>query len=64
MDYDAATLYLLALWVKNSVCPKRESGYSFKPHMINIFVNDFKIETFNEDGNDFAILKNKILQST
>ena len=59
MDYDATSLYLSAMWDENSVYPKIESGYGFKPHMNDIFVKDFNKKTFNQDDNDSAILKTK-----
>ena len=45
------------MWDDNSTYPKIYTGYAFKPHMNVIFVNDFSNETFNQDGNDSAILK-------
>ena len=48
------------MWDKNSVYLKIETGYAFKTHMNDVFVNDFNIWTFNQDGNDSAILKIKI----
>ena len=41
---------------KNSVYPKIETCYAFQPHMNDVFVNDFNNQTFNQDGNESAIL--------
>ena len=57
MDYDASSLYLLAMWDGKSAYPKIETGYAFQPHLNDVFVNEFNIQTFNQDGNDGAILK-------
>ena len=52
------------MWDKVSVYPKIETGYTFKPHMNDVFVNDFNNQTFNQDGNDSAILKIKCYNPT
>ena len=36
-----------------------ETGYAFKPQMIGTLVNHFNKKTFNQDGNDSAVLKMK-----
>ena len=36
MDYDAMFLYPSAMWDENSVYPKIETGFVFKPHMNKI----------------------------
>ena len=64
MDFDATSLYPSAMWDKNSMYPKIETGYAFQPHMNDVFVNEFNNRTSNQDGNDSAILKKYILQST
>ena len=56
MDFDAASFYRSAMWDENSVNPKKGTVYAFEPHMNDVFVNDFNIQTFNQDGNDSAIL--------
>ena len=33
MDFDATSLYPSDMWDKNSVFPKIETGFVFKPHM-------------------------------
>ena len=62
-DFDATSLCPSAMWVENSVYPKIETGCAFQPHVNDAFVNEFNNQTFNQDGNDSAILK-KILQSS
>ena len=59
MDFDGSSLYLSAMWDENSVCPKIESGFVFAPHMNAVDVKAFNDQTFNEDGNESAILRTK-----
>ena len=47
------------MWVEKSVHPSIESGFAFKPHMNAIFAEAFNIQSFNQDGNESAILKIK-----
>ena len=56
MSYDATTLYPSAMWDCNSVYPKIETGFAFKPHMNKTYVEAFNNQTFNEDGDESAIL--------
>ena len=56
MDFDATSLYPSAMWDENSVYPKIETGFAFKPHMNDIYVEAFNNQTFNEDGDESAIL--------
>ena len=55
MDYDATSLYPSAMWDENSVYPKKESGFAFKPHMNGVYVEAVNIQTFNQDGDESAI---------
>ena len=55
MDFDATSLYPSAMWDKNSVYPKIETGFALKPHM-NKTVEAFNNQTFNQDGDESAIL--------
>ena len=48
MDYDANSLYPSAMWDENSVYPKIETGFAFKPDMNDVYVEAFNIETFDE----------------
>ena len=59
MDFDATSLYPSAMWDENSVYPKTESGFAFKPHMNNVYVEAFNNQTFNQDGDESAILRIK-----
>ena len=59
MDYDATSLYPSSMWDENSVFPKIESGFAFKPHMNKTYVDAFNNQTFNQDGNESAILRIK-----
>ena len=57
MDFDATSLYSSAMWDENSVCPKIETGFAFKPHMNNVYVEAFNNQTFNQDGDESAFLR-------
>ena len=59
MDFDATSLYPSAMWYQNSVYPKIETGFAFKPHMNNVYVEAFNNQTFNQDGDESAILRIK-----
>ena len=56
MDYDANSLYPSAMWDENSVYPKIETGFAFKPHMNDVYVEAFNNQSFKEDGDESAIL--------
>ena len=56
MDFDATSLYPSAIWYKNSVYVKIESGFGFKPDINDVYVEAFNSQTFNEDGNESVIL--------
>ena len=58
-DFDAGSLYSSAMWDRNSVYPKIETGFAFKPHMNNVFVEAFTNQTFNQDGDETATLELK-----
>ena len=59
MDYDATSLYPSAMWDEKSVYPKVESGFAFKPHMNDVYVKPFNNQTFNQDGDESAVLRIK-----
>ena len=59
MDFDATSLYPSAMWDQNSVYPKIETGFAFKPHMNNVSVEAFNNQTFNQEGDESAILRIK-----
>ena len=44
------------MWDHNSVYPKIESGFCFKPDMNDVYVEVFNNQTFNQDGDESAIL--------
>ena len=56
MNFDATSLYPSAMWDKNSVYPKIETRFAFKPHMNKIYVEAFNNKTFNQGGDESAIL--------
>ena len=56
MDYDATSLYPSAMWDEKSVYPKIETGFAFKPDMNDVYVEAFNNQTFNQDGDESAIL--------
>ena len=43
MDFDATSLYPSAMWDDESVYPKIETGFAFKPHMNDVYVEAFNI---------------------
>ena len=59
MDFDATSLYPGAMWDENSVYPKIENGFAFKPHLNVVFVEAFNNQNFKEDGDESAILTKK-----
>ena len=56
MDFDNTSLYPSAMWDENSVYPKIETGFAFKPDMNDVYVEAFNNQTFNEDADESAIL--------
>ena len=44
------------MWDEKSVYPKTETGFAFKPHMNDVYVEAFINQSFNEDGDESAIL--------
>ena len=59
MEFDASSLYPSAMWDKISVYSKIETGFAFKPHMNNVYLQAFNNQTFNQDGDESAILRIK-----
>ena len=59
MEFDATSLYPSAMWGEDSVYPKIETGFAFKPDMNDFFVEAFNNKTFNQNGNESAILTYK-----
>ena len=56
MDFDATSFYPSAMWDENSMYPKIETGFAFKPHMNHVYVETFNNQTFDQDGDENAIL--------
>ena len=59
MDFDGNSLYPSAMWDEKPVYPKIEGGLAFALHMKDVHVQAFNNQTFNEDGNESAILRIK-----
>ena len=64
MDFDSTSLYPSAMWDDIKVYPKIESGFAFEPDMNDVFVETFNNQTFNQDGNESAILRIKYYNPT
>ena len=56
MCYEGNSLYPSVMWDANSVYPKKETGFAFKPHMNDVYLEAFNNQTFKEDGDESAIL--------
>ena len=56
MDFDATSLHPSAMWDEKSVYPKIATGFVFKPDKNDVYVEAFNNQSFNEDGNESAIL--------
>ena len=56
MDYDATSLYPSAMWDENAVYPKIETGFAFERNMNDVYLEAFNNKTFNQDGDESAIL--------
>ena len=59
MGFDVTSLHPSAMWDRKSVYPKKETRAVFKPHMNETHVDAFNNQSFNQDGNEPAILKLK-----
>ena len=46
MDFDATRLYHSAMWGENSVCPKIETRFAFKPDMNDVYEEAFNNQIF------------------
>ena len=53
-DFDASSLYPSAMWDQKSFYPKFEIGFAFKPHMNKTYLDAFNIQSFNQDGDEYA----------
>ena len=54
-----SSLNASAMWDENSVFLRIETGFAFKPIMNKTFVNAFNNQTFNDGGDESAILRIK-----
>ena len=59
MDFDGNSLHPSAMWYEKSVYPKIESGFAVALNMNDVYEKAFNDQTFNEDGNESAILRIK-----
>ena len=59
MDFDPTSPYPSAMWDENSVYPKIEPGFAFKPNMNDVYVEAFNKKTYNQDAEESAILSIK-----
>ena len=51
-NFDATSLHPNAMFDENKIYPRIETGYAFKPHMIDISVKVFNNKIFIQGGND------------
>ena len=47
------------MWDIILVYPKKETGFAFEPHLNNAYVEALNNQTFNQDGDESAILRIK-----
>ena len=59
MDYDSKSLFPSAMWDEKSVYLEIETGFAFKPNMNDVFVEAFNNQSFNQDGDESAIVRIK-----
>ena len=57
MDFVATSLYHSATWVRNSLYPKIETGFTFKPLLNDVYIEAFINQSFNQDGNESQLLR-------
>ena len=48
MDFDGTSLYANAMWDKSLLYPKKESGFAFKSHFIDVYVERSIIKLLNK----------------
>ena len=60
MDFDRNSLYPSAMWDEYSVWTKKVGGFAFKPYLNDAYVEAFNNQSFNQNGNESAILKKKL----
>ena len=59
MDFGATSFYPGAIWDKNSVYLKRETGFNCKLHKKKNYLEAFYNKTFNQYGDESTNLKTK-----
>ena len=59
IDFEATSLYRSGMWDEKSVYRRRKAGFAFKPYMNDFYLEVLKIQSFNQDVNESAILKFK-----
>ena len=59
MDFDATSSFSSAIWDEKSVYLNIENGFAFKPDMKDVIVEAFNNQTFNQVGDESAILRLK-----
>ena len=59
MHFNAISLYPFAMCDNTSVYPKKEQGFVFKPHLNDFYLEAFNNQSFNQNGNESAILNLK-----
>ena len=59
MVFDANSLYPSAVYDDQSVYPKTETSFAYKPHMNDVNVEVFNNQSIIEDGDESAIIKTK-----
>ena len=64
MERILTVLVFYHLWDKNSLYLKIKSGSAFKLYINVGYVKAFNFQNFNQDGNENANLKKRILQSS
>ena len=61
LDYDATISCPTAVWDQNSVYPKIENGFAFKPDMNDVYVEALKNHIFDQNGNKAQFQKHNLV---
>ena len=59
MDFDSTSFHLSAMWDEKHVYPKIETGFAFKAHMNDVYEEALSNQSYNQDGDESAILRIK-----
>ena len=57
MDFVATSLYHSATWVRSSLYPKIKTEFTFQPLLNDVYIETFNNQSFNQDGNESALLR-------